>query len=470
MTRRFLASTSRITFNRLTTNITARSASNAAAAAHVDFNGNSPKIAEVHIQAHPRKYHDKRVFNFSAGPAGLPDEVMLEAQRDFINYDGTGMGFMELSHRDVDGPFQTDKSAEILEIPFGVIRPVGNIVLAQAENRLRDMLYIPNNYKVMFLQGGAHAQFAGIPLNLFHPELGHKVVEYIDTGYWGQRSLGECARMIGGDKIKVINKEFNDRLDGNTRGLPGFSDLDLTTPPEEVAFTHFTANETMEGLEYLDDAMAAALKDSGRDVVIDMTSTLLSRPVNVENYGVIYASGGKNLGPAGVCLAIVRDDLIRPNSPGYACPSVIDFYTQSTSTPLCSLYNTPPTFGIYMVNLMLGYYQRKYGQAGTLANIEKEAIRRANKVWGTVDRTNGFYTSPVRPADRSRMSVCVRARGGDRALEDRFVAEAEEADLFQLQGNKIIGGIRVTLYNGVKDEAVNAACDFLEEFAKRCSS
>ncbi|KAF4717739.1 Phosphoserine aminotransferase, variant 2, partial [Perkinsus olseni] len=198
----------------------------------------------------------------------------------------------------------------------------------------------------------------------------------------------------------------------------------------------------------------------------------------------IYASGGKNLGPAGVCLAIVREDLIRPSSPPYVCPSFIDFHIQSTSTPLCSLYNTPPTFAIYMVNLVLGYYQKAYGPSDTLANVQKKAIRRAAQVWGTVDRSNGFYTSPVRPADRSRMSVCLRARGEDRSLEDRFVAEAEDAGLFQLQGNKITGGLRVTLYdcccrdsnqglfdyrryNGVKDEAVNAACKFMEDFARR---
>ncbi|KAF4668232.1 Phosphoserine aminotransferase [Perkinsus olseni] len=454
MSRRFLLSPSRLALDKAVSgaplSVLARAASNIAASlrTRADFNGDSfrEKVAQVHIQTAP-KYHDKRVFNFSAGPAALPDEVMYEAQRDFSNYAGTGMGVMELSHRDVEGPFQT--------------------VLAQAEDRLREMLHIPANYKVMFLQGGAHAQFSGIPLNLFRPELGHKVVEYIDTGYWGQRSLGECARMIGGDKIKVINKEFNASLPANVRGLPGYSDLDLTTPASEVSFTHFTANETMEGLEYLDDSMAAALKESGRDVVIDMTSTLLSRPINVENYGVIYASGGKNLGPAGVCLAIVREDLIRPSSPPYVCPSFIDFHIQSTSTPLCSLYNTPPTFAIYMVNLVLGYYQKAYGQSDTLANVQKKAIRRAAQVWGTVDRSNGFYTSPVRPADRSRMSVCLRARGEDRSLEDRFVAEAEDAGLFQLQGNKITGGLRVTLYNGVKDEAVNAACKFMEDFARR---
>ncbi|EER06628.1 phosphoserine aminotransferase, putative [Perkinsus marinus ATCC 50983] len=180
--------------------------------------------------------------------------------------------------------------------------------------------------------------------------------------------------MIGMDKIKVVNEEFNAKLPTNMRGLPGYSDLDLSSPPDEVSFIHFTANETMEGLEYLDDSLASALKDSGRNVVIDMTSTLLSRPVNVENYGVIYASGGKNLGPAGVCLAIVRDDLIRPGQPPYVCPSFMDYYVQSTSTPLCSLYNTPPTFAIYMVNLVLGYYQRTFGERATLANIEQKAM------------------------------------------------------------------------------------------------
>eukprot|EP00004_Rigifila_ramosa_P026846 TRINITY_DN8519_c0_g1_i1.p1 TRINITY_DN8519_c0_g1~~TRINITY_DN8519_c0_g1_i1.p1 ORF type:complete len:419 (+),score=102.21 TRINITY_DN8519_c0_g1_i1:83-1258(+) len=370
-----------------------------------------------------------RSHNFSAGPACMPLEVMRRAQAEFTNYQGTGIGMMEMSHRDKDGPFQT--------------------TMTTATNTIRKLLSVPDNYHIFFTHGGAHAQFAAVPLNLLDSSAS-KTVSYLDSGFWVQRAITEAAKYA---KVHIAGKA----ADHGNRAFPPVASWNVS---RDSAYFYLCANETISGLELLNDPVSPV---EGIPMVGDFTSTLLSRPVKIANYGVIFASGGKNLGPAGANLVIVRSDLVKPRAAGaQPVPGILDWNESVSSKPIMGIYNTPPTFTIHMIRLMAEW---TLAQGGVEA-MEKRAIKRSSSVYQVVDQSNGFWSNNVDPAYRSRMNIPLRIRGGDAALEAKFVKQAESAGIHQIFGHPLFGGLRITLYNGIPDSAVDTLLGFMADFAK----
>jgi phosphoserine aminotransferase len=309
---------------------------------------------------------------------------------------------------------------------------------------MRQLLEIPDNYHVLFFQGGAHGQFAAVPLNLC--KKGDKV-DYIKTGAWSIRAIEEA------QKYADVNVAYDSTSQDNDRFIRDVSEWNLSP---DSKYVHITVNETMSGLEFLNDP------DVGdRVLVADATSTLLSRPMDISKYGVIYASSGKNLGPAGICMAIVRDDLL-----GHAnenCPSVINWDKMAKTVPIPNIYNTPPTYLLYMCQLFTNHYLDVYG---SLAAIEERAINRSSKVYTEMDKSNGFYTNLVEKPFRSRMNCVFRIGDGDLEMEKEFSAAAEKQGIFQLFGHPLMGGLRITLYNGISDDDVDKVIVFMKQFAE----
>lgn len=366
----------------------------------------------------------KRSYNFSAGPSSLPTRVLERVARELLDFQGTGMGLLEMSHRDAGGPVQT--------------------AMASAETSLRALLAVPDDYAVLFAHGGAHGQFAALPLNL---AADGQPLAYVDTGFWSMRAHDEAARF--GPAVVVA------RADRDGMRLPEPPSFRV---PREAAYVHITANETIGGLEWPSDAIYAG----DAPLVADFTSTLLSRRVDVSRYGVIYASSGKNLGPAGFAVVIVRRALLERTS-RRATPSILDWARLAEPSPIPSLYNTPPTFALWVCSLVL---EDLVAQGG-LEAVEARAAARAARVYARIDASDGFYENRVHAPHRSRMNVPFRIRGGDAALEARFVREAEALEMHQLFGHPRFGGLRASLYNGVPDEAVDALVAFLDDFARR---
>lgn len=373
----------------------------------------------------------ERVFNLSAGPAAMPTDVMEQAAAEFCNFRGTGMGFLEQSHRDAGGPVQT--------------------AIEDAHNDIRTLLKVPDDYHVMFMQSGAVGQFSLMPMNLLG---NHKKIDFGKSGFWSVRASTEAA------KYAEINTCYDLGPDHNQEGIkaiPPTSEWDISP---DAGYVHICANETISGVEYLQEP-------EGLDVPIvsDFTSTLLSRPVDVSKYGAIFASFGKNLGPAGACLVIVKDSLLKEREAHPLTPSVLDYRLQAHSEPIPSLVNTPPTFILYMGGLV---FKRTLALGGVEAMAER-AKKNSGAVYDLIDSSDGFYRNNVDPAWRSRTTVPMRIKDGDRDLETLFEKEAAEFDppLFQLCGHPWFGGLRVTLYNGVPDEAVEATLAFMEHFAKK---
>lgn len=365
-----------------------------------------------------------RAHNFSAGPAAIPTGVLEQAQAELLDWHGTGMGILEASHRDAGGPVQG--------------------VIARAEAQLRELLSIPTGYRVLFLHGGAHGQFAAVPSNLASAE--GATASYLLTGFWSERAREEASRFVS-------TAIAGGAADGSL-GIPASSTWEV---PRESAYVHLCANETIQGLELLEDP-----RWDGPPLVADFTSTLLSRPVDVARYGVIYASSGKNLGPAGVTVVIVRDELLaRPVHP--RTPSILDWSKAVASTPIGSLHNTPPVFAIYFLGLVLDDLVVR----GGLPAMAKRNTERAARIYSILDASGGLYSNRVEPRFRSRMNLPFRVAGGDPEVERRFTREGEERGLFQLFGHPRFGGQRITLYNGIRDESVDALADFLEDFARR---
>ena len=390
------------------------------------------------------RFENHRVHNFSAGPAALPVNVLATAQRDMMNYQGSGIGFMELSHRDEDGPVHA--------------------MMKSLVSNMRQLLEVPSNYHVLFFQGGAHGQFAAIPLNL--TEKGDKI-DFVKTGIWGTKAMEEA------EKYANTHVAYDSSVENGDRFIADPKEWDLSP---DSKYVHITMNETMSGLEFLSDPNLG-----DRILIADATSTLLSRPIDIEKYGMIYASSGKNLGPAGICMAIVRDDLLGKARP--ECPSIINWDKMAKSQPIPNIYNTPPTYLLYMTQLFSQHYIDTYGSLHTL---EERAIARADKVYGAIDASDGFFNNGVDPAFRSRMNAVFRIGNGDRAMEDKFkknhqnrinihdfhsiffrdlnfffffsspipknsIRFCEQADangLHQLFGHPLMGGLRITLYNG----------------------
>ncbi|MGP1718099.1 MAG: 3-phosphoserine/phosphohydroxythreonine transaminase [Methylophilus sp.] len=357
-----------------------------------------------------------KIFNFSAGPAVLPKPVLERAQAEMLDWHGSGMSVMEMSHR----------GKEFTSI------------LEKTEADLHQLLAIPANYKVLFLQGGAIAENAIIPMNL----LNGKSADYVVTGSWSKRSVKD-AKAYG-----QINIAASAEADGFTH-VPAFADWQLN---RDAAYVHYCTNETINGVEFLD------VPDThGVPIVADMSSHILSRPIDVSKYGVIYGGAQKNIGPAGLCLVIVREDLLEQASP--LTPAVFHWKTQAENQ---SMINTPPTYSIYIAGLV---FEWLLAQGGVEA-IEKINIAKAKLLYDYVDQTE-FYYNPIQPAYRSRMNIPFRLR--DENLNDAFLKEAGARGLLQLKGHRSVGGMRASIYNAMPIEGVQALVAFMQEFEKNNS-
>ncbi len=358
-----------------------------------------------------RQERSARPFNFSPGPAALPEEVLEEARAEMLDYRGGGVSVMEMSHR----------GSVFMELA------------ERAESDIRDLLEVPENYRVLFLHGGATMQFAAVPLNL----LGEKTsADYIETGSWSKKAIGE-ARKYGAVNVAASSAETNfDRI-------PPRADWRLDS---SAAYLHICSNETIGGVQFHD------FPDAGVPLVADMSSELLSRPIDVSRFGLIYAGAQKNLGMAGLALAIVRDDLIGRARP--ETPSLLDYETNARSG---CMHNTPPTYAWYIAGLVFRWVK---AQGGIAAMAERNAAKAA-RLYACIDGGD-FYRSPVPPENRSIMNVPFTL--ADPALDGAFLHRATEAGLINLKGHRSVGGMRASLYNAVPEAAVTALVEFMTEF------
>jgi len=358
---------------------------------------------------------EHRVFNFSAGPAALPLPVLERAREELLDWQGSGMSVMEVSHR----------GREFMDCA------------ASSERNLRTLLGIPDDYKVLFLPGGATLQFASVPLNLTNPG---DTVDYVITGSWGKKAVGEAKRYCD---VHIASDAAPDEY---TVATPS-ARWQLSASPRYV---HYTPNETIHGVEY------HSIPDTGAiPLVADFSSSILSRPIDVSRFGVIYAGAQKNIGPAGLAVVIVREDLLgnaRPETPG-----VIDFKTMADSD---SMWNTPPTFAWYLAGLIFEWLL----EAGGLEAMERRSIAKSQKLYSFID-ASGFYSNRVRIDSRSRMNVPFTL--ADDSLDAAFLKESTAAGLCNLKGHRAVGGMRASIYNAVPEAAVDALIEFMADFEKR---
>jgi phosphoserine aminotransferase len=356
-----------------------------------------------------------RVFNFSAGPAMLPQAVLEQAQQEILNWQGSGMSVMEMSHR----------GKEFMSIA------------AQAEADLRELMGIADDYAVLFLQGGASSQFAMVPLNLLGDK---KSADYINTGAWSKKAIAEAKRYC--DVNVAASSE-----DSKFTTVPAQNSWQLNP---EAAFVHYTPNETIGGVEF------PFVPDTANvPLVADMSSTILSRPIDVSRYGVIYAGAQKNIGPAGLTVVIVRKDLI--GQPLANTPTMFNYQVQADSE---SMYNTPPTYSWYLAGLVFAWLKEQGGLA-KMAEINK---RKAGKLYAAIDDSD-FYANPVDPNCRSWMNVPFTLANSE--LDSVFLEEAKEEDLMTLKGHRSVGGMRASIYNAMPEEGVNNLIAFMAEFERR---
>lgn len=353
-----------------------------------------------------------KVYNFSAGPAGLPKAVMEKAQQEFVEWNGLGTSVMEISHR----------SKEFIK------------VAEEAEQDLRDLLNIPDNYKVLFCQGGARAQFAAVPLNLLGSS---KKATYIDAGYWAESAVKEASKYCEVDAFVAKTER-----DGKTAVLPA-SGWDIAS---DAAYVHFCPNETIDGIEI------SELPQTDKPIVADMSSNILSREIDVSKYGVIYAGAQKNIGPAGLCIAIVRDDLLELASE--LVPSFINYKVLAEKD---SMFNTPPTFAWYLSGLVFKWLKEQ----GGVAEMEKTNKEKASLLYNQIDGSD-FYINNVHEANRSRMNVPFQLAKPE--LDGLFLEQAEQRGLVALKGHRAVGGMRASIYNAVPLEGVQALVKFMQEF------
>ncbi|WP_409525103.1 3-phosphoserine/phosphohydroxythreonine transaminase [Nitrincola sp. MINF-07-Sa-05] len=356
-----------------------------------------------------------RKYNFSAGPAALPEEVLQQAQQELLDWQGTGLSIMEMSHR-------SDEFVAVAE---------------QAERDLRELMQIPEQYQVLFLQGGASSQFAMVPMNLLR---GNGRADYINTGIWSKKAIAEAKHYC--DVNVVASTESN-----NFTSAPAQNELRLS---DDSAYLHYTTNETIGGVEfdYIPDA-------AGRPLVADMSSDILAKPIKVDRFGLIYAGAQKNIGPAGLTVVIVRDDLLGNTLPG--TPSMYDYKLHADAG---SMNNTPPTFGWYLAGLVFQWLKNQ----GGVEAIGQVNHRKAAKLYAAIDGS-GIYANPVAKANRSIMNVPFTL--ADSRLDQVFLREAEEANLMNLQGHRSVGGMRASLYNAVPEQAVDVLISFMADFERR---
>jgi len=355
-----------------------------------------------------------RVHNFSAGPAALPLPVLERIREDIPDWAGTGMSVMEVSHRGKDFV----------------------AVAAKAEADVRDLLQIPDDYSVLFLQGGATLQFAMVPLNLSHAG---QAVDYVQTGSWSKKAIAEARRFC----------QVNLAADGADQHFTHIPAQESWRLSEDAAYLHITPNETIAGVEF------HFVPDAGDiPIVADMSSTILSRPIDIRRYGVIYAGAQKNIGPAGITLVIVRNDLLENARPD--APTLLTYKAFAESD---SMTNTPPTFAWYVAGLVFEYLKEQ-GGLEAMAEVNE---RKASKLYAAIDQSD-LYRNPVRPDSRSWMNVPFILR--DDALDAKFLAESAAAGLTNLKGHRSVGGMRASIYNATAEEAVDALIDFMQHFEK----
>ena len=358
------------------------------------------------------------IYNFSAGPAVLPKAVLLQAQAEMLDWHGSGMSVMEMSHR----------GREFIGIA------------EQAEADLRELMGIPANYKVLFLQGGAHLQFSMIPLNLLR---GKTTADYLNTGAWSKKAIGEAKKFC---EVNVVAST----ADNNFTSVPAF---DTWKCNQDAAYLHYTPNETIGGVEF------NWIPDCGDvPLVADMSSNILSREIDVSKFALIYAGAQKNIGPAGLTLVIVREDLLGNVVAG--TPTMLDYKVHADND---SMYNTPPTYAMYIAGLVFQWLKKN----GGIAAMEANNIAKAKLLYAAIDASNGFYTCPVAVSDRSRMNVSFTLK--DAALDGAFVKQAEAMGLLQLKGHRSVGGMRASIYNAMPLEGVAALVAFMQQFAQQNS-
>lgn len=362
----------------------------------------------------------KRTINFGAGPAKLPQSVMLQVEKEIRNYSGTGISILEMSHR----------SSDFLK------------VINKTESLLRELLNVPTNYKVIFLQGGGSGQFSAVPLNLIGLKE-DRCADYLVTGVWSAKAAKEAEKY---GKVNVVHP----KLDSYTK-IPEPSSWTLNP---SASYVYYCWNETVHGVEY-------NFVPETNDVVLvcDMSSNFLSRPVDVSKFGLLFAGAQKNAGCAGVTVVIVREDLL-----GHTlkeCPIVLDYKVQAEMN---SMYNTPPCFSIYIMGLVLEWVKNN----GGIAAMDKLSQQKSSKIYNIINSSNNFYVCPVEASSRSRMNVPFRLgkRGGDDALEKEFLDGASKRGMISLKGHRAVGGIRVSLYNAVTLEETEILADYMNEFLK----
>ena len=353
-----------------------------------------------------------RVFNFSAGPAALPEAVLRQAADEMLDWHGSGMSVMEMSHR----------GKEFISIH------------AQAEALLRELLAIPTNYKVLFLQGGAIGQNAIVPMNLLR---GRTSIDFVDTGEWSKKSIKEAKKYA---KVNIAASAEASRY----TSVPPQSTWKLDP---QTAYVHICSNETIGGVEY------HWTPDTGEvPLVADMSSNILSRPVDIARYGLIYCGAQKNIGPAGLTIVIVRDDLMGGALP--ITPSAFDYKTQAEAD---SMHNTPPTYAIYIAGLVFAWIRERGGLAAMQAHNEAKAAL----LYDYLDSTD-FYASPVAREDRSLMNVPFKLRG--ESQDDAFLKGAQSRGMLQLKGHRAVGGMRASIYNAMPVDGVKALVAYMKEF------
>nr|XP_012225426.1 PREDICTED: probable phosphoserine aminotransferase [Linepithema humile] len=353
------------------------------------------------------------VINFGAGPAKLPHEVLKDVQRELLAYGNTQISILELSHRSND--FKN--------------------VIDDAQATLRDILNVPDNYKILFMQGGGTGMFAAVPLNIMHTG----TADYFVTGAWSAKAAKEAAKYGKVNMVLPKTTKYTEIPDSSTWNLD-----------PNASYVYYCDNETVHGIEF-----NYIPETNGVPLVADMSSNILTKPFDVSKFAIIFAGAQKNIGPAGVTLVIVRDDVL--GRPMDICPTVLNFTVMANDN---SLHNTPPVFQIYVVGLVFQWIKRKGGVKG----MQNFAKKKSGKIYDIINTSEGFYTCPVKPDARSKMNIPLRIKNGDEELEKEFLAGAATRGMLQLKGHRSVGGIRASLYNAISEEEAETLANYMKWF------
>ncbi|TCZ73037.1 3-phosphoserine/phosphohydroxythreonine transaminase [Paenibacillus albiflavus] len=362
---------------------------------------------------------DKRAYNFNAGPAALPLAVLERAQQELVEYKGIGMSIMEISHR--------SKEYEALN--------------TETQELLKELMGIPDGYQILFLQGGASSQFAMIPMNFLKPG---RVGSYVHTGAWAEKAYKE-AKLLGHEVHIAATSEAHDFMQ-----IPELNEIEIHP---DSAYLHITSNETIGGTQFQEYPNTGNVP-----LIADMSSDILCRPVDVSKFAMIYAGAQKNLGPSGVTIAIIREDLLQDLPKNI--PTMLRYEIHSTNN---SLYNTPPVYSVYMVNLVLKWIKEN----GGVEAMEQTNRAKAKLIYDAIDESKGFYIGCAAPASRSLMNLTFRLASEE--LEKSFIKQAEAAGFVGLKGHRSVGGLRASAYNAVPMEACEALANFMRDFQQKNS-